>query len=574
MDNAVNLRLAALAALVLLASSAPALAGAQLWDLGEGISVGATPDGQVTCIRYGRDLNKTAIWSPQYGLRQIGAFTPRGIACKGSQLVVAAHLDGVAYRWDGNAQGVGEWTALPLADGLYNWQPHRVQAIASDGASVWIVGSSAYTDGAEHACVYTDDGSTTACANAVIPAPGHDHSEMCAVSETGLVAGQAQYGGSGSLTSGGRQVIAGRPLRFLGNILGGPTAGNEARALAISGDGTRIIGWSYITLSPLYIQQCYWDAPFTAGKAAHAIPFLPGHVWGDATAISRTGEYIGGVSWKTIYIGGVLHPEGQEAWIWDAAHGSRDLMQVLAAEGADLSGWGRLCDDLRGSPEHGDGFFDITGISEDGRWITGTGAKGGVRHAYVAYLNEAPTVSAVSPASGANSGPVQVTLTGLCFRPGATVKLVRAGNPGIGAYNVNVVSPGQITCSFNLAGKPPGQWDIMVTNGDGESGTLENGFAVVLPPSVPSVGASIRSASEPAAAAASGRYRFMFWGRTRVIDADMIQLDDGSGLVINVVARGHTGVLDGQFARAVGTLSSGTGGPLLLSSPEQVVVLD
>jgi len=563
-----------MAVLLLVLGAARAFAGAQIWDLGEGISVGATSDGQVTCIRYGANLNKAAIWSVQHGTRQLGKYTPRGITWKGSALVVAGHLDGQAQRWDGNIEGIGTWSALPLAGGLYSWQPHRVGSIASDGARVWIVGFSAYTGGAEHACVYTDNGSTSACTNAVIPSPGHDHSEMCAVSESGLVAGQAQYGGAGGLTSGARQVITGSPLRFLGNIMGGPTSGNEARALAISGDGSRIIGWSYIILDPLYIQQCYWDAPFTANKTAHAIPFLPGHLWGDATAVSRTGTYIGGASWKTIYVGGVVDPEGQEAWIWDAAHGTRDLKEVLIAEGADLTGWGRLCDDLRGSPEHGDGFFDITGISEDGRWITGTGAKSGVRHAYVAYLSEAPTVSGISPSTAPNTSTVQVTVSGLCFRSGAIVKLTRAGQSDITGTPVSVSSLSTLTCSFDLTGKAVGQWDVVVTNTDGQSGALRGGLAVVLPVSAPCCGAAIRSASDPIATSACGRYRFKFWGRATVIDQNTIQLSDGSAKTIRVTAPGHTGIVSGGFACAEGTLTTSAGEPILLSSSDQVRALN
>lgn len=368
--------------------------------------------------------------------------------------------------------------------------------------------------------------------------------------------------------------MTGNPLRFLGNLLGAPTAANEARALAISGNGSRIVGWSYITLDPLYIQQCYWDAPFTAGKTAKPIPFLSGHVWGDATAVSRTGEYIGGVSWKTIYVEGVVDPEGQEAWIWDAAHGTRDLKKVLIAEGADLTGWGRLCDDLSGTPEHGDGFFDITGISEDGRWITGTGAKSRVRHAYVAYLNEAPTLTAITPASGANSGPVQVTITGACFRPGAAVRLKRAGCSDIEAQNVTVNSLASITCSFDLSNKPVGQWDVVVTNTDGESGSLQNGFAVVLSSSAPLVGSSIRAAGSLIASRSSATFRFAFWGRATVLDANTIQLDDGSGQVLTVLAPGHTGIYSGHLVRAVGTLCVSPGSPVLLSSAEQVTLLN
>ena len=405
-------RLAFTAALLTVLGERSAFGVAQIWDLGEGISVGATSDGQVTCVSYGANLNKTAIWSVQYGFKDLGKYTARGITWNGSQLVVAAHTNGQAYRWDGNIQGVGTWRALPLADGLYSWEPHRVQAMASDGTNLWIVGLSAYTNGAEHACAYTDNGFTSACTNIVMPSPGHDHSEMCAVSESGLVAGQAQYGGAGGFTSGARQVITGNPLRFLGNLMGNATSANEARALAISGDGSRIVGWSYITLNPLYIQQCYWDVPFMANRTAHAIPFLPDHVWGDGTAVSRTGTYIGGASWKVIYNPpGTVNPSGQAAFIWDAAHGTRNLKDVLIAEGADLTGWGRLCDDLRGTDEHGDGFFDITGISEDGTWITGTGAQSSVRHAYVAYLNETPTVIHITRTSLDGFGNVLIDFT-------------------------------------------------------------------------------------------------------------------------------------------------------------------
>jgi hypothetical protein len=566
-------RLAFMVALLLVLGATSAFGSAQIWDLGEGISVGATSDGQVTCVRYGASLNKTAIWSVQYGTKQLGTYTPTGITWKGSQLVVAGNLNGnltgQAQRWDGNIQGTGTWSALPLADGLYNWRSHRVQSMASDGTNVWIVGFSTLSNGYEHACVYTDNGSTSACANAVLPSPnGHDHSELCAVSQAGLVAGQALYGGSPP-TGGGRQVITGSPLRFLGTLMGNASSSTEARALAISGDGSRIVGWSYIQLDPLLIQQCYWDAPFTTNKAPHAIPFLDTYIWGPATAVSRTGTYIGGCFWRDPY----PTPEGQAAWIWDAAHGTRDLKDVMIAEGADLTVWGRLCDDLVGTSEHGDGFFDITGISEDGRWITGTGKQSGVRHAYVAYLNEAPTVSAISPSVAPNTAAVNVTISGLVFRSGATVKLTRAGQSDIMGTSVSVTSLSTLTCSFNLTGKALGQWNVVVTNTDGQSGTLENGFAVVLPTSAPSYGTAIRSALDPIMATACGNYRFKFWGKATVLDTNTIQLDDGSPNTIKVIAPGH-GITPGHFASAVGTLTTSAGEPVLLSSSSQVRALD
>ena len=56
---------------------------------------------------------------------------------------------------------------------------------------------------------------------------------------------------------------------------------------------------------------------------------------------------------------------------------------------------------------------------------------------------------------------------------GSTVRLTRAGYSDIIATGVTVVSPTQITCSFNLLGAAAGTWNILVTNPDGKtSGTL------------------------------------------------------------------------------------------------------
>jgi PKD repeat protein len=110
---------------------------------------------------------------------------------------------------------------------------------------------------------------------------------------------------------------------------------------------------------------------------------------------------------------------------------------------------------------------------------TGEGSPGG------ALPVPAPVVTAITPNSGLGGTVVSITnLAGLNFFSGATVKLTRAGYPDIPASGVTVVSSTQITCSFNLAGAAPGAWNVVVTNPDGPSGTLANGFTVVaaIPP--------------------------------------------------------------------------------------------
>jgi hypothetical protein len=101
--------------------------------------------------------------------------------------------------------------------------------------------------------------------------------------------------------------------------------------------------------------------------------------------------------------------------------------------------------------------YSDTGIFTNGFTVTGN----------------APTLTARNVSSGNRGWPVGVSLTGTGFQPGATVRLTRAGYSDIIATGVTVVSPTQITCSFNLLGATAGTWNILVTNPDGKtSGTL------------------------------------------------------------------------------------------------------
>ena len=90
----------------------------------------------------------------------------------------------------------------------------------------------------------------------------------------------------------------------------------------------------------------------------------------------------------------------------------------------------------------------------------------------------APTVTAITPNSGYAESSVSVAITGTDFQEGATVKLTKSGESDIIGINVNVASETQITCDFSLAGAATGQWNVVVTNPDSQSGTLPNGFTV------------------------------------------------------------------------------------------------
>jgi hypothetical protein len=99
-----------------------------------------------------------------------------------------------------------------------------------------------------------------------------------------------------------------------------------------------------------------------------------------------------------------------------------------------------------------------------------------------------PRVYSITPSSGLNTGVIHITnLAGANFRAGATVKLTKVGQSNINATNVVVVSASKITCDLNLTGAASGAWDVVVTNPDGQSGTLVGGFTVtqlIQPPRV------------------------------------------------------------------------------------------
>ncbi|MDO9327079.1 MAG: IPT/TIG domain-containing protein [Methanoregula sp.] len=90
----------------------------------------------------------------------------------------------------------------------------------------------------------------------------------------------------------------------------------------------------------------------------------------------------------------------------------------------------------------------------------------------------APTVTGISPASGASDAVVGVTITGTNFESGATAKLMRAGYPSISATGVSVSSATSIGCTFNLKSADEGSYNVMVTNPGGQSDTRTGAFSI------------------------------------------------------------------------------------------------
>jgi uncharacterized repeat protein (TIGR01451 family) len=108
------------------------------------------------------------------------------------------------------------------------------------------------------------------------------------------------------------------------------------------------------------------------------------------------------------------------------------------------------------------------------------GSSGAYDMLQAATADLAPTLISIEPASGPNSGSVHITdLAGSYFRSGAAVKLARSGQADIGGTNTTVVSATRVTCDFDLTGAAAGAWDVILTNPDGQSATLVDGFNVI-----------------------------------------------------------------------------------------------
>ena len=89
------------------------------------------------------------------------------------------------------------------------------------------------------------------------------------------------------------------------------------------------------------------------------------------------------------------------------------------------------------------------------------------------------SVTGNEPATGYNTGPVFVTLTGTGFYTGTAVRLT--GPSDIIGTGVTVVSEMKLTCTFDLTGQPEGSYDVVVNNPYGQSATY-SGFTIIAPP--------------------------------------------------------------------------------------------
>ena len=137
-----------------------------------------------------------------------------------------------------------------------------------------------------------------------------------------------------------------------------------SQAFAVSADGSVAVGDSYGTGSN-ETRAFRW----TASGGMVSLGFIPGGTVTTAGGVSGDGSVVVGVEGLS---------GGQEAVIWDAAHGLRSLQEVLTNDyGLNLTGW-----TLEGA----------SGVSADGDTIVGAGTDpSGLQEAWIAIIPEPGT---------------------------------------------------------------------------------------------------------------------------------------------------------------------------------------
>jgi hypothetical protein len=160
--------------------------------------------------------------------------------------------------------------------------------------------------------------------------------------------------------------------------------------------------------------------------------------------------------------------------------------------------------------------------------------------------NPAPTVSSISPTSGSGSGGTVVTITGTGFLSGATVSL-----GGTAATGVNVASSTSITATS--AAHSAGSVNVVVTNSDNQTGTLNGGYSYGAPNPAPTV-----SAISPATGTTAGGTAVTITG-TGFLAGATVKLGGTSATGVNVVSgTSITATAPGQTAGSVSVVVTNT----------------
>jgi hypothetical protein len=87
-------------------------------------------------------------------------------------------------------------------------------------------------------------------------------------------------------------------------------------------------------------------------------------------------------------------------------------------------------------------------------------------------------ITGLVPTFGSSGDTKSITITGSNFLDRISVKLKKSGSTDIAAFTTVRISTTQMSCVFTIPVSSIGFWDLVVTNTDGTTGTLQNAFQV------------------------------------------------------------------------------------------------
>ena len=224
--------------------------------------------------------------------------------------------------------------------------------ISSDGMT--IVGASGVGGNVDHAFRIGDDNVMRDLGSLAGPA---GLSRAFAVDADGsVVVGETSTIGTGT-TRAFRWVQT--PGTQTGTMTSLGTLGFDSQATAVNGDGSVVVGGSYLFVGPSFEKHAF---RWTQATGMVDIGVLPGQVTAIATGVSDNGKVVVGISdphhadYDNL---GYSYSDGAavtKAFRWTEATGIKDLQQLLVDGGVDMRG-------IR--------LYSALGVSGDGRFISG-----------------------------------------------------------------------------------------------------------------------------------------------------------------------------------------------------------
>jgi IPT/TIG domain len=145
-------------------------------------------------------------------------------------------------------------------------------------------------------------------------------------------------------------------------------------------------------------------------------------------------------------------------------NGAGGAVSFAAANGAAFY---LFASDLVPTPFSAGSSFTLTANFADGTSASAT-----------VTLPVMPTISGVSPSSGAAGASLTVTVTGTNFQPGASASF----GPNITVNSTTVVSSTQLSVAITIGSVLGGVRDVTVSNPDGQSVIRAGAFTIVAPP--------------------------------------------------------------------------------------------